>query len=178
MIPVKVHNDEVLYPNNVAVTFSLTDLEQLKEMAKKNPRKRIRLCCHNSESDSIHEMVIVHSKSCYVRPHLHLNRKESVYALQGNADLLIFNSDGDVQQVIEMGDINSKKIIYSQVPENTLHTIIIRSDFFIFKEVTAGPFDPMTTRFPHWAPPQNGNNQDINNFIKKLDSICQEFKVV
>ena len=72
-----------------------------------HPRSRIRLCAHPDVNDTLHEMLIVHEKGTYVRPHKHLNKTESVHIIEGSVDVVIFDDDGNITDVIQMGDYKS-----------------------------------------------------------------------
>ena len=56
-------NDEVLYAADAIVQIDASDIEELKQKAKQNPRKRVRICAHKDTKENIHEMIIVHEKS-------------------------------------------------------------------------------------------------------------------
>ena len=62
MIETFKESDEVLYPKERIVTVAAPDLDVLKQMAKLNPRHRIRLCAHQTAKDEIHEMIIFSSR--------------------------------------------------------------------------------------------------------------------
>lgn len=168
MISFSKQNNEVLYPNDNNIEFSVSDIATLKDIADRNFRKRVRLCCHRSPNDLVHEMIIVHAKECYVRPHSHTERDESIYILEGEADLLIFDNSGKIIQVIQLGDISSGKTLYKRIPHNTLHTLIIHSAHLVFKEVTQGPFEPTATFFPEWAPSEDADTSDITNYFDEI----------
>ena len=88
MIPTRKESDEVLYPEENIVTVEAVDLAELKRLAMRNRRQRIRLCAHGSPTDFLHEMFIVHTRHCYVRPHKHLERPESMAILEGGVDVV------------------------------------------------------------------------------------------
>jgi len=112
MIKVRKENDEVLYPEDDLVLVSAQDLDELKRRASLNPRRRIRLCAHRSPDDRLHEMVIVHMRECYVRPHKHLDKAESMLILEGEVDVVLFHEDGSLRQIIQMGAPGTGKIFY------------------------------------------------------------------
>ena len=87
-------NEEVLYPDGKWVGLTIADLAFLRSEAAKNPRQRIRLCAHQGPQDKVHEMFIVHGKDAYVRPHRHLNKTESFFLLEGQADAVFFDDEG------------------------------------------------------------------------------------
>lgn len=145
-------NDEVLYSDERVVTVSAGDLVFLKEAAARNSRKRVRFCTHAGLEDKTHEMFIVHGKDAYVRPHKHLGKSESFHTLEGEVDIIVYDDNGQVTKVIEMGDMASGKVFYYRIDEPLFHTLRIRSEWVCFKEVTAGPFNREATLFAPWSP--------------------------
>ena len=81
MIAIRKESAEVLYPEEDVVIVTAADLDELKQLALQNPRRRVRLCAHRSPQDHLHEMFIVHTSNCYVRPHKHLGKAESMTVL-------------------------------------------------------------------------------------------------
>ena len=112
MIETFKENDEVLYPKESIVTVAAPDLDALKQMAKLNPRHRIRLCAHQTAKDEIHEMIIYHPKGTYVQPHKHIGKDESFHLICGEIDCVIFDNQSNVKQVFPMGDYSSGKTFY------------------------------------------------------------------
>lgn len=145
-------NDEVLYPDGKFVGLKASDLAFLRTQAARNPRKTIRLCAHQSVEDKVHEMFIVHGRDTYVRPHRHLNKTESFFLMEGEADAVFFSDDGKVVRRIAMGAPGSGKQFYYRLCEPLYHTLIIRTETISFFEVTGGPFAAEDTQFPPWAP--------------------------
>lgn len=153
MISIRKENEEVLYPaTDDVVVVSAPDLDELKRLALLNHRQRVRLCSHGDPSDALHEMFIVHTRECYVRPHMHLNKSESMQILEGEADLVLFHEDGSIRRVISMGAPHSGKPFYQRIGEATPHALIVNTDFLVFYECTQGPFVRSNTVFPDWAP--------------------------
>lgn len=171
MIPSRKENDEVLYPLEEVVTVALADLAQLKQQALLNPRRRIRFCAHRSPDDRLHEMFIVHTSDCYVRPHKHLGKAESMAILEGEVDVVLFDEDGTIRQVIKMGDSNSGKLFYYRLSEPIFHMLLIRTQFLVFHETTVGPFLREKTVFPDWAPEE----QDVGckAFVAHVETLLQ-----
>jgi cupin fold WbuC family metalloprotein len=145
-------NAEVLYAESPLVTLSRPDIEWLKQRALKNPRKRIRICTHPDSGDRLHEMLIVHMRDTYVRPHKHLNKSESFHVISGEVDVVLFRDAGAVDAVIPMGEYGSGKRFYYRLNHERYHTLLIRSDVLVFHEVTNGPFRREDMAFAPWAP--------------------------
>ena len=167
MIEIIKESDEVLYPKESIVTVSKLDLDELKQMAKLNPRRRIRLCAHNNHKDLLHEMIIYHPKGTYVPPHKHINKDESFHLICGEIDCVIFDDKGVVEKNIPMANFSSAKIFYYRIPSGIYHTQIFKQDTF-FHEVTKGPYNREDTVFPNWAPAESEHDL-INEYMKKLN---------
>ncbi|MGQ0666810.1 MAG: WbuC family cupin fold metalloprotein [Nitrospiraceae bacterium] len=172
MILTRKESDEVLYPQEEVVVVDSTDLKELKRLALLNPRQRIRLCAHRSPGDHLHEMFIVHTSECYVRPHKHLGKAESMAILEGEVDVVLFRDDGTVRQVVRMGDRNSGKLFYYRLSGPIYHTLLIRTPFLVFHEITEGPFLREHTVFPDWAPDERSDGRDA--FVARIESLIRK----
>ena len=119
-------------------------------------------------------MIIIHTKDTYVRPHKHLGKIEAFHVIKGVAKIVIFDDDGGVEKIIEVGDYSSSKVFYYKIEKPYYHTLLIDSDVFIFHEITSGPFNPKETLFAPWAPKDNEEKEILifkNDLLKK---ICEE----
>lgn len=155
----RFQNPEVIYSDMEVVTASHADIRHLEQLSAANPRKRVRLCAHDGPDDALHEMLIIHERSAYVRPHKHPGKSESMHVISGRVDLVMMDDTGAISQVIEMGDYASGLPFYERVDRPIFHTLIIRSEILVFHEVTNGPFVPDATVFPAWAP--DGSNAAV-----------------
>ncbi len=167
----KKENDEVFLSADNTVVMSALDLENLELIAKNNQRERVRFCSHSNATDTVHEMFIVHPKEAYVKPHKHLNKVESMMVLHGEVDYIFFDNDGNIIEVIEMGDFNSKKDFYVSTKKERYHSLYIKSESLIFLEVTKGPFSRKDTFFPEWAP-EDSDDEGVNKFMNNLKKVC------
>jgi cupin fold WbuC family metalloprotein len=161
---------EVLYPVEPIVHLDRQDVTDLVALADRNPRRRIRICAHGDASDGLHEMFIVHVRGTYVRPHKHLGKSESFHVVEGEADVVLFDEQGSVVRVIRMGPYASGGTFYYRLSEPLYHTLLIRSDTFVFHEVTRGPFDRSQTVFAPWSPPDD-QRQAADDFMQHLTQI-------
>ncbi len=146
---------EVYYRTGDVRMISQEDIDFVKSAADSNPRRRARLCLHHDTDAAVHEMLIAHHASVYVRPHAHGNGDESFQVLEGRVRALIFDPDGNVEQVIPLtspGQPGTTSPYYYRLPRMTYHSLLIDSEWLLFHEVAAGPFNPETTVFPNWAP--------------------------
>ncbi len=148
-------NDEVLVAQEAIVRVSGPDIASLKQQALTNPRQRIRICTHPDPNDRLHEMLIVHTRGIYVRPHKHLNKSEAVHIIEGEVDVVFLNEAGAVSDVVRMGDYRSGREFYYRVGSPLYHTLLILSEFLVFHEITNGPFRREETIFAPWAPEES-----------------------
>ena len=161
-------NPEVLYSEAAIATTKKSDIDFFKQLSSQNPRKRVRLCTHTSPDNHLHEMLIIHERGAYVRPHKHPGKTESTHIIEGLVDVVVFDDAGQIETVIRMGDYASGKTFYYRMAIPVFHCLIIRSDVLVFHETTNGPFDRKDTVFAPWAP-EDGDENSINTFMLDLD---------
>ena len=143
---------EVFYADERVVRVDRDDITALVAEADPMPRRRTRLCTHRSADDRLHEMLIVHHREAYVRAHRHLGKVESMHIIQGETDLVLFDDAGKVTEVIGMGEFGSGKPFYYRMSDAIYHSLIIRSEWLVFHEVTSGPLRREESEFAPWAP--------------------------
>lgn len=172
MIAIRKESIEVFYPEDEVVLINSLDLDEMKRLALLNPRQRVRLCTHRTPNDPLHEMFIIHTQGCYVRPHKHLGKSESMTVLEGEVDVVLFHEDGSIRDVVSMGVPGSGRIFYQRLSDPIYHTLIIRTEFLVFKECTEGPFLRENTVFPDWAPLEQGAAPA--EFISRIELLISE----
>lgn len=168
-------NEEVLFADEDVVRVTRKELETLKERAAKNKRKRIRLCAHRSPEDKVHEMLIVHTRETYVRPHKHLKKTESFHVLEGEAELVLFDDGGKISDVIPLGDYMSGKCVFYRMNRPIYHSLLIHTDFLVFHEASNGPFRREESIFASWSPAEE-DEKGVASFISELLSAVAVLK--
>ena len=143
---------EVFYADELVVRVDRDDVTSLVASADPMPRRRTRLCTHRSAEDRLHEMLIVHHREAYVRAHRHLGKAESMHIIQGETDLVLFDDAGKVTEVIGMGELHSGRPFYYRMSDSIYHSLVIRSEWLVFHEVTSGPLRREESEFAPWAP--------------------------
>ncbi|SLM30905.1 conserved hypothetical protein [Desulfamplus magnetovallimortis] len=143
----------IFFSKQNIIDLSLASIAKLKPLAQKAAFRRARYCLHRSHSDSVQEMIIAMHMSTYVRPHRHgTNISESFHMIEGELDIILFRENGDIDQRVEMGDLQSGKSIIYRMNCNIWHMVIPKTKYVIFHETTTGPFEPINADFPEWAP--------------------------
>jgi cupin fold WbuC family metalloprotein len=165
-------NEEIYYSRSFFTTCNANVVKDLVLLAGQNTRKRVRLCAHPDSDDKLHEMLIIHEKDCYVRPHKHPGKSESVHIIQGKVDIILFDESGKLTEVIKMGEYSSGLNFFFRMDKPVFHTLIIRSDILVFHETTNGPFNRKETVFAPWSP-ENNDIAAIKNYLSDIENILQ-----
>ncbi len=164
----RIQNPEVLYTRDAVTKVDRAEISRFKELSAANPRKRVRLCTHAGPKERLHEMLIVHERGAYVRPHKHPGKIESTHVVEGTVDVVTFDDDGRIGEVIPVGDYASGRTFYYRMAAPMYHTLLIRSDVLVFHEITNGPFDRKDTVFAPWAPADD-DNEGVRRYIADLE---------
>jgi len=165
-------NREVFYLNDPIVTAGPEDIAFLKCQAAANPRKRSRLCAHPDIKAGVHEMLIVHHRDVFVRPHYHIGKSESFLVIEGAATVLFFEESGSLLRAIRVGAAGSGLPFYYRIPERMIHALIIEAEWLVFQEVTQGPFDSVTNVTPPWSPDDQDPEQ-CRAFLAELGPLIE-----
>ena len=171
---IRKESDEVLYADDLIINLTSKDFEGLKQRAIINPRHRVRLCSHTGLTDKLHEMMIVLKKNVCIPPHNHPGKCESLHVIEGLADVVVFNENGEITQVLPLGQYGSGRIFYCRMNSSVYHTLLIRSEFFIFHETTTGPFQKGSTQSAPWSTDLS-DPDSCKTYIEQLDDSVANF---
>jgi cupin fold WbuC family metalloprotein len=148
-------------------------LRGLVAVAEHLPRKRARICIHQTSDTPIHEMIIALGRETYMQPHAHTNKSESFHVIEGRCDVVLFDDEGGIAEVIRLGEVNSGLPFYYRIASPIFHTLIIRTPFFVIHETTNGPFVPEETVFASWAPAESdaaAAREFASELLRKVDA--------
>ena len=98
---------------------------------------------------------------------MHLNKIESVHVIEGLVDVVLFDEEGTVTEIIRMGDLSSGRKFYYRMAAPSYHTLFIVSELLVFHEITNGPFRRPDTVFAPWAPDE-GDTAGQVEFMGRL----------
>jgi cupin fold WbuC family metalloprotein len=144
----------VWYARGPLTAFGEAEITFLKAQAALSPRRRSRICAHASPEALVHEMLIAHHRTCYVRPHRHPEKAESLTVVEGRARAIFYDDGGTVSSVLRLAEPPSETFAY-RVGPGRYHSLLIESEWLIFLEVAQGPFSTASSAFPAWAPDGN-----------------------
>jgi cupin fold WbuC family metalloprotein len=133
-------------------TIGRDSIDFLKSRLPSSPLGRVRVCAHASDLDTLHEMVIAMGRETYIRPHRHLTKTESYHLIEGEMDVILFDGQGRIRQVVEMGPADAGKIVFYRLSISAFHSMVIRTPTVVFQETTNGPFRKEETLYAPWAP--------------------------
>src|SRR3984957_14201297 len=152
MMQIRRISPEIYFANQPIVAVGPDEMNFLNNNVQYTERKRTRLCAHQDTEEKLHEMFVVYTNSTYMRPNKH-PKDESVHILAGAADFVFFDQNGNVTDVLQMGDQRSGKPFYVRVPTGIYHTMLMRTERVTLHEGLSGPFrKDSTTIFAPWAP--------------------------
>ncbi|HEY1727839.1 MAG TPA: WbuC family cupin fold metalloprotein [Candidatus Baltobacteraceae bacterium] len=160
-------NPEVYYSNQSLVVVDDSTIAFLKSRAASSPRKQSRLCMHANPSDALHQMLIIHHRDVYVRPHRHLAKAESLQILEGAATVALLDEHGGVNGAIRLADPASGKPFFYRIPANVVHTLRIESEWLVFMEVTSGPFVRSQTEYMAFSP-DGSDVAEVDRYLKRI----------
>jgi cupin fold WbuC family metalloprotein len=147
-----LNRPEVQVASGGVVRLGTRDVKLLHDCVLGAERKRARICAHPSTADPLHEMIICLARDTYIRPHRHAGKSESFHIIDGELDVVLFDDDGAIREVIRMGPYGSRASFFYRLMEPCFHTVLVRTPLATFHETTNGPFYPGGTEFAAWAP--------------------------
>jgi cupin fold WbuC family metalloprotein len=143
---------EVFLAEGPIAAVGQAELNALKAAVQASPKRRARINAHPDGDDALHEMIIAIDASSYIRPHKHPGKSEAFHIVEGEVDIVVFDNDGEIDRVVELGAPGSQRPFYYRMSSAFFHTLIIRSELLIVHEITNGPFRPTATVFADFAP--------------------------
>ena len=69
---------------------------------------------------------------------------------------------------------NADDLLYVRLAPGTLHTLCLRTEFFVFHETTRGPFDREETEFASWAPAET-DREAVARYLNHLEAAIADF---
>lgn len=166
---------EVYFAVGDIVTVKQDDLAFLFDGAARSPRHRSRVCAHRDSEEVLHEMIVVLERSSYLIPEKHFVKHESYHIIKGLADVVIFDADGEILDVIQIGDYQSGRPFFFRVRKSDFyHSLVVRTDFLLYHEAATGPFRKSDTFVAPWAPPES-DTVAKDRFMKELEARVDAF---
>lgn len=141
---------EAFYSDDKLKLVGEEEIKVLKSEVHVSPRKRIRLCTHDSIESDLHEMFVCYTKDTIISPHKHVGKEETFYIMEGAMDLLLYDEDGKLTSRTPMAERGSGRPFCVRVPMNTYHTVTLHSEYCVIHLSNCGPFDRSKTVWASW----------------------------
>lgn len=100
-------------------------LDMLREAASHTPLKRVRFNAHKGDGAVVQEMILAVAKDSYIAPHKHPGKSESFHIIEGELDVVLFEDNGQMREVVHLGNIGSGKPFYYRVAQAWFHAVVI-----------------------------------------------------
>lgn len=140
-------------PETQVTPITSRSIEQVLEGSRQSERRRMILPFHKSNADPLHRMFNGMQPQTFIQPHRHSNppKAESILVIRGALCVVIFDSSGSVEQMIDVAA--GSDVFGIDIEPGIYHTfLILKPDTIIF-EVKPGPYSPADDKdFAAWAP--------------------------
>jgi cupin fold WbuC family metalloprotein len=166
---------EVLHADEKIVRLGGGDVRFLRESLSRSSKGRSRICAHRDSSNTLHEMIITLARGSYIRPHRHLGKCESFHMIEGELDVVIFDDQGGIEDVVRMGPYGSERSFFYRMADPLYHTVIVRTETVLFHETTNGPFVREETEYAGWAP-EEVSVETAGAYLRKLERDAEAFR--
>lgn len=147
--------------------FSCIKKKHIRFLCKyaKKSQKSVRVCLHNDINDTLHNMIIVHLKGTYIRPHKNVSNSKAYHIIKGRMRIIGILDDGS--KVFDM--ILDKEQPLLRIEPNIYLLLLPLTKMVVFHEVAIGPFrqsGPGSQVYAHFSP-SGDNKYEIRYFIQK-----------
>jgi cupin fold WbuC family metalloprotein len=166
----KISNEIYVVKDNIAKS-NIKIVNELKCIANESLQKKSRLLLHQNKEDSLHQMIIVHSKAQYIRPHKNIFSAKSWQVVEGRLVCLFFSDEGELINYTFMSSLSQGDAFIVRLSESFYHTLIPLTDKTVIVETILGPFNGTT--YASWAPAET----DIIGADNYLKFYCQQIGI-
>lgn len=101
----------------------------------------MNLNIHDSLTDPVNRLLNAVEPDSYVRPHRHPDKSETLLAVAGAFDLLLFDETGALRERRQLGGASGALVL--EYTAGTWHSLVAREPGSVFFEVKTGPYAPL-----------------------------------
>ena len=141
-------SQSVIFASARNVALGGAEIAELKRLAARAPERRARYCLHRDHDDPVQEMVIALCRDTKIEPHRQVGKCKTYYVVEG--ELAVQYYDGALRPTHDIAltaPSGAGPFAYRFAAE-VWHTVRAESEFVVYVETIAGPFDPANT---DWA---------------------------
>lgn len=155
-------------------TIGREEIDYLRIELTSNVKGRVRINLHPDNADTLHEMFIAIRPDSYIRPHKHPQKSEAFHIVYGEVDVVLFNDDGDIEQIVPLAAGSTSKAFYYRMSRPFFHTLMIKSDLLLVHEITNGPFTGDGTMYAEFSPAEDADAVAIDTWLTKLSASARQ----
>jgi len=137
-------NSNVYYAQEYPFFLETDDLDSLIALSKLNNIDKFRICMHKNDKAHIQEMLLILLRPQFIKPHKQEKSTVSYHVLKGLAELRLYDDNGNVEFVRNLSSTESG-IQHIRLEANRFRSIKSLSDYFIYLEISIGPFQDSDT---------------------------------
>lgn len=118
----------------------------LKQQAANQKLTQSRICFHAGDDSILQVMLVYHSTHHDVKRHVHLDKDEYIYIVEGRLTIRIYGESGEVidTMLLSSGAESDGHDLFCFLPKGVVHDVLIHDDS-LFIETTTGPFHKSST---------------------------------
>jgi cupin fold WbuC family metalloprotein len=147
---IKHKQGSVYIPCDDPTIIDSSTLNELRGHAMTAPQGNARILLHRDAATRLHEMLIVHKKGCYVRPHINKGSPKSYIMLEGEMVVAWFKEDGVLTQICHLSGAGFEVNRILRFEDEVFHTLLPLTSTVTFVETILGPHT--NTIYAPWAP--------------------------
>jgi cupin fold WbuC family metalloprotein len=122
----------------------------LRSAALENDTGNARLLLHTDPRRALHEMLIVHRRGEYIRPHLNAKSSKSYTVLSGKMTVAWFSESGAVAGKVLLSAEGNGAARFIRFDKPSFHTLFPATETVAFIETILGPHEKTT--YAPWSP--------------------------
>lgn len=140
-------NERVFYSKLEDSKLSKQQIILFKELSIINNQGVTRICLHQSDSSSLHEMIMVHTKPAKIGPLKQDKASISYHIIDGSIEVKIYDELENIKKLYTLKNLSfsDDELNSIRIKPNDYRTVSSLSNYAIFLEITNGPFEDNDT---------------------------------
>lgn len=114
-------------------------IEFLRAAVMVSPGDQAQINLHTGDDDPLQEMLVAFRRTSYIRPQKPSGKGEVIHIIEGQADVVVFNDDGAVTEVISLDASGAAGGLTCRMPASAYHMLLVHSDVLIVHKVATAP---------------------------------------
>lgn len=138
-------NERVFYACETPTVLGMQLIMLLKELAAYRELPVFRVCLHENDDESIHEMLMIHTRPLSIGPLKQDKTSLSYHMLDGTADILLHDDAGNCIRTIRIDSRDDCGGRFARLKASVFRSIQTVTPYSVFLEVASGPFSDKDT---------------------------------